>query len=258
MKRKLLSNLITIVFSLSFITTSFPVQSAEENGIVGLSKTPYFPEIENQKGMGSCAAFAATYYQISYAVNKKLNNSLENRIAFCPKFTYNVTNGGTDAGSNLIENYRFMQKYGCLSIKDYPYDEKDFSSWPTNAETWREAQKYSIADNGIESVDLTSKDNPNYVNIDAVKLLLQKGYILNCSTYMDANVGTNIQVDNTSQYIAYYSNTSFSGAHALTVVGYNDNIAVDINQDGQIEDNERGALKIANSEGTDDNNDGFF
>lgn len=326
MKRKLLSNLITIVFSLSFITTSFPVQAAEEtqtsntistndeehkfgnrelteeeknwknehvvditdkineelttkqakrnfrgalsddsnimykeeNGIVDLSKTPYFPEIENQKSMGSCAGFAATYYQMSYAVNKKLNNSLENRIAFCPNFTYNVTNGGTDNGSSIIGNYRFMQKYGCLSIKDHPYNEKDFSSWPTDAETWREAQKYSIADNGIESVDLTSKDNPNYVNIDAVKLLLQKGYILNFSTYMDATVGTNIQVDNTSQYIVYYSNTLFSGPHALTVVGYNDNIDVDINQDGQIEDNEKGALKIANSWGDDDCNNGFF
>ena len=326
MKRKLLSNLITIVFSLSFITTSFPVQSAEENqtsntistndeehkfgncelteeeedwknehvvditdkineelttkqakrnfrgalsddssimykeenGIVDLSKTPYFPEIENQKSIGSCTAFAATYYQMSYAVNKKLNNSLENRITLSPKFTYNVTNGGTDNGSTAIKNYRFMQKYGCLSIKDYSYDGEDFCSWPTDAETWRKAQKYSIADNGIESVDLTSKDNPNYVNIDAVKLLLQKGYILNFSTYMNARVGTNIQVDNTSQYIVYYSNTVFSGRHALTVVGYNDNIAVDINQDGQIEDNERGALKIANSWGADDNNNGFF
>ena len=181
MKRKLLSNLITIVFSLSFITTSFPVQSAEENqtsntistndekhkfgncelteeeedwknehvvditdkineelttkqakrnfrgalsddssimykeeiGIVDLSKTPYFPEIENQKNIGSCTAFAATYYQMSYAVNKKLNNSLENRITLSPKFTYNVTNGGTDNGSTAIKNYRFMQKYRC-------------------------------------------------------------------------------------------------------------------------------------------------
>lgn len=75
---------------------------------------------------------------------------------------------------------------------------------------------------------------------------------------MNARVGTNIQVDNTSQYIVYYSNTVFSGRHALTVVGYNDNIAVDINQDGQIEDNERGALKLANSWGADDNNNGFF
>ncbi len=32
---------------------------------------PYFPEIGNQGSIGSCAAFATTYYQYSYEVKNK-------------------------------------------------------------------------------------------------------------------------------------------------------------------------------------------
>ena len=47
------------------------------------------------------------------------------------------------------------------------------------------------------------------------------------------------------------------GAHRITIVGYDDNIWVDINQNGIVESGEKGAFKIANSWGTWYDNDGF-
>ena len=38
-----------------------------------LSTSPYFPPIGNQQSIGSCAAWATTYYQFTYEANK-LNN----------------------------------------------------------------------------------------------------------------------------------------------------------------------------------------
>ena len=46
----------------------------------------------------------------------------------------------------------------------------------------------------------------------------------------------------------------------MTLVGYNDNIWVDINHDGKIQTGEKGAFKIANSWGADyeGGNNGFI
>ena len=49
-----------------------------------------------------------------------------------------------------------------------------------------------------------------------------------------------------------------NGGHALTVVGYNDNICCDVNGNGKIEASEKGAFKIANSWGTGWGNSGYI
>ena len=43
----------------------------------------------------------------------------------------------------------------------------------------------------------------------------------------------------------------------MTLVGYNDNIWIDINKNYKVDDGEMGAFKIANSWGTEYGNDGF-
>ncbi len=43
----------------------------------------------------------------------------------------------------------------------------------------------------------------------------------------------------------------------MTIVGYNDNIWIDINSNGKVDDGEKGAFKIANSHGPDYANNGF-
>jgi hypothetical protein len=46
--------------------------------------------------------------------------------------------------------------------------------------------------------------------------------------------------------------------HRITVVGYNDDIWVDINQNGKVEEAEKGAFKIANTRGTEYGNNGYM
>ncbi|XZM35479.1 hypothetical protein ACSXAY_18975, partial (plasmid) [Clostridium perfringens] len=48
------------------------------------------------------------------------------------------------------------------------------------------------------------------------------------------------------------------GAHEMTIVGYNDDIWVDINNNGIVDNGEKGAFKIANSWGKGYGNDGFI
>jgi hypothetical protein len=54
---------------------------------VDLSKTGFFPKIGNQSSYNSCVAWATTYYQFSYEVNKLKNDT--SGTAYSPRWTYN-------------------------------------------------------------------------------------------------------------------------------------------------------------------------
>ena len=51
------------------------------------------------------------------------------------------------------------------------------------------------------------------------------------------------------QSIAEYSDSNQTGGHAMTIVGYDDNIWTDLNKNGIVDPGEKGAFKVANSWG---------
>jgi hypothetical protein len=55
----------------------------------------------------------------------------------------------------------------------------------------------------------------------------------------------------------FYAGETDVGPHAMTLVGYNDNIWIDVNGSGEEESGERGAFKIVNTWGESYANDGF-
>ena len=75
-----------------------------------LRESPCFPPIGNQGGIGSCTAWATTYYQYSFAVNK-LNNvqNTSDRVLYSPAWTYNLRNAG-----NVNYGIGFTDAYNVL------------------------------------------------------------------------------------------------------------------------------------------------
>lgn len=236
----------------------------EKNGIVDLSDSPWFPDIGDQGPEGSCTSFASTYYEMSFVLNKKMNNSLENRITLSPRWTYNFCNDGSNIGTSFLDNYNATKNYGAISITDYPYIANSYTKWPVLSSTWLKAQKYSLTDNDINYAYVYTSSNKNYANIDAIKSKLRQGFVINIDfhsssssiLYKSSNRITNAP-DDLNSVISYCKNNG-SGGHAATIVGYNDNVNVDINNDGTIEDNEKGVFKIADSNGTYGLNKGFI
>ena len=123
---------------------------------VDLSFDKAFPPIGNQGSMGSCAAFSTAYYMLGYMMAKQngwdlsvvswdqgepgMPSGMLDSI-MSPKFVFNLINKGDGGGATLEDAVRLITDLGCASWAQVPYDETDYSSWPTES-AWREAPKY--------------------------------------------------------------------------------------------------------------------
>jgi hypothetical protein len=248
-----------------------PVISGVPKGFVGLaalpdsvdnSKSAAFPEIRTQGSLGSCTTFAITYYQLTYTAARLYGagkkDSSDNTWKFSPKWTYNMINGGKNEGSWPVDAYHLLEQHGAATWAQFPYqgsytDPKNYREWCLNGETWRSAISYRIGPHGF----LEQPSPPKGFAaawLDIIKGMLADGEVLTFPTYISNWQFTTIKDDITTsdvdafvgEWVAYWVNGT-QGGHMMTIVGYNDSIWTDINNDGDVDEGEKGALKIANS-----------
>lgn len=241
----------------------------------------YFPEIIDQIG-GSCASQATTYYQATYMINRELNRIADNdNNIFSPYWTYSLVNKGKNNGSDINECYEIMKKIGLNSMADvkltecYDISDEYYNFYSLYSEFWTKAQKYKISSYGTLNLnpnnEKTPIKSPNDDNLYEIKKRLSEGEIFTFSTenYDKFNKNTRI-IDNEK----YSGNHAYAGqyiitrcdskheddgsGHAMTIVGYDDNIWMDIDEDGEEDPGEMGAFKIANSHGKEAYNNGFM
>ena len=234
---------------------------------VDLSKSDYFPPIGDQDELGSCASFAITYYQFTYEANK-LNNISSKIIenTYSPKWTYNYTNGGINKGSRIYDIYEFLKERGAVKWNEFKYDgsdaNKNFNDWCKDENAMLNALKTRVKDWDIYDFD-TKKypiTSPNSSSINSLKKLLQN-HVLTIYVAVDKKLDDNFTTDKTEtgeEIICRASHDKWETGHAMTVVGYDDNIWVDINKNGVKEPAEKGALKVANSHGIYSYNNGYI
>ena len=231
------------------------------------SQSKYFPPIKSQGSVGSCVAWAETYYQFSYTQNKKLNRTATYENSFSPLWTYNFTNFSDDIGSYDSATYSVLRNIGAPTIKNSP-NITDPAKWTVTKEAFDEAQKYKLSSYSYISTGdgETPITNPKSSNLDTVKTALINGEVLTFSTHAAYGftygiIQKNSQIpENTKyagQYIVPYL-VSTRGGHRMTIVGYDDDIWYDINEDGKVQEGEKGAFKVANSWGDDWLNNGYI
>ena len=219
-----------------------------------------FPPIGNQFG-NACVPFSVTYYTLTHMVS--LANGINAKAggtaaALSPKFVYNLFNGGSDGGGSVFTAMQVIMNHGAPHWANWPYD-SNVTVWPLSASIWRDA----ISSRAKSMGWIADVNTP--AGLENLKTMLVNGYVLNFETWIydweqrsisddpattadDAFVGQKIcrQV------------TSTAGPHAMAIVGYNDNLWLDINGNGFVDTGEKGALKIANSWGPDYWNSGFY
>lgn len=253
-------------------TEQYSAESSEENktNIVPVGNSPlpsqvdnslneYFPAVGDQKGLGSCVAFAQGYYQFTYHMNKERGIKTTPENTFAPNFLYNLTNKGSNEGLFYETAYRLLQGYGCITSDIIPYNDTEHLNWFAEEGIWREAMRcrldsYHIYDEiGVfdEGTQITSADDSDILPI---KTALANGDVLAYSTYINSwdmtNLKSNPAAPENNKYPNEYAAKGLAGSygsHRMVIVGYNDEIWIDINENNQVDAGEKGAFKIVNS-----------
>jgi hypothetical protein len=224
--------------------------------VVDNSLAAFFPPITDQGYLNSCLAFASTYYQLSYM--SALLREPQTLVAYSPKWTYNMTNEGIDGGQDeFFATYYLLEMHGAATWAEFPYDE-DFRAWSLDPAVWRNA--LSARTRLTQYVNGTDTE----AGIGQLKALLNNGYVPVFGTYIMSWQGQIIMDDpattdddlEAGKGMGYFVNGT-DGSHAMTIVGYNDAIWADVNGNLAVDPGEKGAFKIANSWGTEWQDDGF-
>ena len=250
---------------------------------VDLSNSQYFPCIRTQGEVGSCAAWATTYYQFGYQVAKMNGWNAKNDPSkqFSPKYTYNYVNDGSNDGSSMKDNAEILKCQGAVRFSELTPSEyatsAELTEWCTNTNYQKEALTNRVSEFNYQSfANYTNTQTPisstNSDYLNKMKHLLSTDHVLSFSTTIGRLEPKTINgiTFNGSKYWNYglldndeiccvgvnvYETYSYT--HAMTIVGYDDTIWYDYNNNGNVEDFELGAFKVANSWGTKYCNNGF-
>lgn len=259
----------------------------------------YLPPIGDQGIIGSCNAWASTYYVYTYMINWFRNNPHPSTpdVVMNPTFTYNLINAGNDSGSFVQDAMQLISTVGAIPYNAFQvfngykngswepeYGPHDARSWNQTLVNWYfecqngnqtacqlfnnwhnvvsgiwpgqsqfETAMYNRGESGMLEaayslwiggspevggtwyvLDLTNQTQFNYL-----KGLLAAGYIAQTGitvydNFQNFNATNNI-------YALNQEHTGTPGGHAVTIVGYNDNLQT---PDGN------GAFLMVNSWGT--------
>ena len=236
------------------------------------SKLPCFPPIATQGSLGSCSAFSIVHYQATHMLGLYRNwrqcKSSPVQKTLSAKFVYNMFNGGRAGGVSPYDVYRLLLSHGCCFQQDFEYvgdksDKKHYQEWCTDAKIWRKALTNRFRRVGqVERLFSAS-------GVNEAKQLLVNGWVLQFATPIDYwDIRPAKEYNNAFRYAhGLYKGEAFkkrieevgqfrkgSGLfsyHAMTIVGYDDTLKFDLNENGKIEEKENGAFLVANSWGID-------
>ena len=221
------------------------------------SRLKYFPPIIDQEG-GSCAQASSIGYVFSYEMNRLLERdasaSADNRFAY--KFSWNMLNDGEDQGGFAEQGLYLAQRYGMMTEADYGATGGTYQfRWATGYDKYERALHYRAS-------EILSFPAKTEADLEQIKRYLydagdgsSSGGLLCFST--QSSGWTIDDAYNGPQATGYHSlltRLAPDGAHAMTIVGYDDLVTY-TDPAGQTH---TGAFIVANTWGTYQHDHGRF
>lgn len=237
------------------------------------SKAPWFPPIYSQQWFPNCQQAAGVYYAFTYAVNRLRGDTAntDNHI-MATNFTYNFYDGESQDGVSFLHSYQLIAEAGNPTREDFGNDHLVGGLyWMDGYDKYYRAMHNRV--DKIFSIPLNTVEG----------LHTMRGWL---HDHNDGSEWGGVAVFSAHSVYAYkflppesphagkVVMTSFytTPSHGMCIVGYNDSIRYDINEDGKFTNNldingdgridlgdwEIGGYIVVNSYGTAFANDGFF
>ncbi len=202
--------------------------------------TTYLPPVGNQGSQGSCVAWATAYYTKTYMEAKEHGwDPVQLAHQFSPAYMYNQGRVNTDGGMVFSDATEILTHLGCATLDQMPYDQSDYTTLPSE-NAYKEAMSYRIGQTTY--VDMTQAGA-----LTALKQWLNKGNVAFAGIFVYQNF-YNISSYNYNYCLAD-ATSSGNGAHATTIIGYDD---------AHVTDDGTGAFRCVNSWGTGWGDQGYY
>lgn len=202
------------------------------------SLNKYFRPIFLQQD-GSCGQASGVGYHFTYAIDFARDVAANtSQTQYPTHFTYNFLNGGADNGSFYFDGWEIINDNGCPNVDAYGGMFSSLTTWTNGYSSYYEAMKNRILEvftidvsttQGLETLKAWMNDQLNgssaggLANFSGgVSGSFKMGYLPNGTPEQGAHV------------ITFWDSEV---NHAMTFVGYNDNIRYDFNGDGQYTNN---------------------
>ncbi|MDP8206879.1 MAG: T9SS type A sorting domain-containing protein [Candidatus Electryonea clarkiae] len=198
------------------------------------------PPVGSQGMQGSCVAWSAGYYLMTYVQGRDYEWDLTDSEHQCsPAFVYNLINGGIDDGSSNMYAFTVFMELGCGTLEDMPYNDNDYTTFPSET-AFRNGVQFRISDAFVIPLERQR-------DLGQLKTLLLNGNIAVFAIMVYDNLQNIDRYDNT--YCLSDIPGAPLGSHQVTVVGFDDDMETN---DGT------GAFRVVNSWGSGWGDDGFF
>lgn len=223
------------------------------------STKQYFRPVFNQTD-GCCGQASGVAYNFTYEVNRA-NGTSANTTSnqFPTHYTYNFLNSANgDNGSWYGDGWNIIKANGCPTVATYGGLYKDVKFWMSGYTNYEAAMQYRVDE--IFNIDVSTSEG-----LETMKYWMYNhadgsptGGIVNFAAGI---IYGNYYLDDATNIVVSWD-TDVN--HAMTFVGWDDNIGWDYNSDGQIrndidqnndgvvdmKDWEKGAMIMVNSWGT--------
>lgn len=252
------------------------------------SKLMFMPPVFDQEWSNACAQVAELWYTFGYEINRLRNvaaGDYENDLTnlYHPNYSYNFLNmGSSQTFTSLQSGFGLIKESGCPSYDDY-FDPILVSNSPSKYLYWMHGYDnyFSGLDNKISDYEYISWDN-HYDSLVKLKHWISdhnagdtNGGLAIISVFLIGAVTDSTFPPGTPEEHQHYVSqwgTAANDGHALTIVGYHDDVhCFDIDGDGEYENEdfngngtieldecEKGAFKVVNSWGDDWLEDGGY
>jgi len=200
---------------------------------VDLSKSKYFPSVINQYGW-SCNQASTIGYLFTYEMNRLRNADGElPENQYPPLYPWNFLNDAKYSnGVSYFDSWEIIKANGCPNVVDFPYV-NDVNGWMSGYDKYYRGMQNRVTNN-----------YSMYLG-DPEGIALMKRYLFDHFDGSKYGGMATFQIASGGMSYGYLSETSsdpgapvmttFGTAvgHAMTIVGYNDDIRMDRNHDGE-------------------------